>query len=386
MQHAHSRPSPTELASHSDASSHQDALLPELAALKDSGLRTEDVRLAVLHFVELAAAAEERGFVMGETWSTGDEDVRVLSDVVARLLKHRSGQRERQRNAICDLLLDDLAGLYRAVDGTDGNSCPSREDIAEVVRRVPVRATEDEIDKLVIKRNADADADERTITALRGPVEAAKEAVASLVGRSSRTLSTWRSRGLRVAARHAFDRWVAPAVAVKYVGDVHRWYEQALADSERCSLKRLNDPDAEAGHNFDAAALREAWQLQELVAAHPDQWDRSFPVVEQVRHVIAERVAGEVPHLRESAMCLAETPERAEDRLEGSALGPRVRSAVLRVVESAGEGRLPDDADQILADGVRADALESFREQLTGLFGAHPWAHKPCEPISPLRR
>ena len=55
-----------------------------------------DVKTALLHLTELAAAAEGNGMALPDQLDTSDEDQKVLDKVTSILLKHRERQRQRQ--------------------------------------------------------------------------------------------------------------------------------------------------------------------------------------------------------------------------------------------------------------------------------------------------
>src|SRR6478735_5236384 len=73
----------------------------------------QEVRTAVRHLLELAAAAEGLGLELGELAVSNSDDARTLNSVVRLLLNHRARQRDAQRDSVHVHLVEQLRDTYR---------------------------------------------------------------------------------------------------------------------------------------------------------------------------------------------------------------------------------------------------------------------------------
>src|SRR5260221_12878205 len=78
----------------------------------------QDVRVAILHFAELAAARESRGIEVNSDDSS-DDDQRVVAEVTELLVTHRQRQRRQQRDAVLGMMLRALSDEYTRFRDTE---------------------------------------------------------------------------------------------------------------------------------------------------------------------------------------------------------------------------------------------------------------------------
>jgi PAS domain-containing protein len=248
-----------------------------------SSLSIEDVRTAVLHLVELAAAYEGRGVEVDEPPGIDADDTKTLREVVSALKAHRAAQRLRQRNAALRLLSDILGDAYRNFAGNGQLTAGDLQDwVGGILRLLGVTPTDAELDDLVIdrelrpetytprkpvpKKTAQGDGDRNpalrqlehpgggradvTIRTAGGPVEAAKHTLSRAVGRSLGTIADARRSKQHSLARHAFNRYVPRGMRAAYVRELHEALPSRAAN-ESARLADLGDVGEPVGLVLD---------------------------------------------------------------------------------------------------------------------------------------
>lgn len=151
----------------------------------------DDVRLALAHFFELAAAYE--GVGVDAVGGDRKADAETLAAVTQALLKHRAKQRAQQRDVAQASALRLLTEAYRAAKQQSQHDLQAQ--IIKTFDDFGLAVTDDELDKLVIfyeqdnestktaaisrsngftKTGDSADAYEITIKGEGGPADAAK--------------------------------------------------------------------------------------------------------------------------------------------------------------------------------------------------------------------
>jgi hypothetical protein len=193
----------------------------------------DDVRTAVLHLVELAAAFEGRGFPLAHVpgknanvyraagfdingpAETFDADLACLMDVVHRLLRHRADQRRLQRNGIIEAAAHHFADLYRQFkESAEPDISKLETMLAEASARLGIELTEDDYVALA--------PDEDDIRAAGGPADAAREALHAAVGLSPRMLSEIKREPRPFDVfRRAFGRAVLRPERAAYAEELH---------------------------------------------------------------------------------------------------------------------------------------------------------------------
>jgi hypothetical protein len=223
-------------------------------ATSDKGLTPEAVRTAALHLLELAAAFEGRGMIVG---NAGADDQAALAEAVRALLGHRAGQRRRQRDGTLASLVRAISEDYRHFLRNENESALwLQERVTELSRQLGFQLNDGDLDALVVERSSD---DELAITGgiNQGPVVTAEKALAKAVNRSERTIAKARSaaQGLHPSVlfvRHAFGRWVPLEI-------VHA-YTRELLESQRSAratgLSGLGELQEESGVPLDRAVER----------------------------------------------------------------------------------------------------------------------------------
>jgi hypothetical protein len=206
----------------------------------------EEVRTAVLHFIELAAAFEGRGLdtnLSGGPFSevleslgwdahtqpeSFAEDRRCLAAVVHALLHHRRQQRIRQRNGLLEGLVFSLSEIYRSYnDDTDTRAPDLKESVRNAFDTVGITVNDSELDQLILERvESDEEGAEDgrawSIRGLGGPVEAAKTVIGRLVRLSAGTIAgAQRTPHPLNMARRPFGRWVPRQARVAFAAWIH---------------------------------------------------------------------------------------------------------------------------------------------------------------------
>ncbi len=335
-----------------------------------------DVKTALLHLTELAAAAEGNGMALPDQLDTSDEDQKVLDKVTGILLKHRERQRQRQRDAICDSLVDWLAKLYTSF-GQTGDAPAYRSAVREMFQLAPVRPTEDELKQLILPLDggSDADGNALSIKGLGGPVDAAKSAVGKTVGRGSSTLATVRAKGFSLAAaRLAFGRWVPPGAAETYFRKACRVQAAALTRAEPPTLGELKFPSEAVGQHIDARNVWDSWQVHRTTTTvHVELGDDAHELFKRGRAEFVQHAESLTEVLTGSASLLADVPEDAEAMLGRQDWSPRLRIAILGAVKCAESGVLTTAGRRLLRDAARDESIEAGRVLHLDLLGPDPW-------------
>ncbi|MBK8994602.1 MAG: hypothetical protein IPM35_02475 [Myxococcales bacterium] len=208
----------------------------------------EEVRTAVVHLVELAAAFEGRGASLSDKpddvqlyehfgWEPPvdserfDDDERCIADVVRMLTQHREKQRLRQRNAILERLLYLLDQLYTAFRD---EAVPAHE-----------RRRRLDLTCLQFWISPDAESLMPREQDLGAPMTAAKNVLEATIGLSESTFAKIRSEPQPLDdARRPFGRWVPRHERADYVAQLH---QELAATTERepvplWALKELDEP------------------------------------------------------------------------------------------------------------------------------------------------
>lgn len=201
---------------------------------KISGLKRDDVRTAVLHLVELAAAFEGHGASLLDEPAEADvhahfgweppperesfeDDEACLTKVVDLLVKHREKQRLRQRNAILERLLHLLSELYAACDSGEVSTEELRHRLDLMCLMFWIAPEPERLLPPGSKASA--------------PITTAKQVLESVLGLDERTLGKMRGEPQPLdEARRPFGRWVTRNARAAYVLELH---EEALVRTER---------------------------------------------------------------------------------------------------------------------------------------------------------
>jgi hypothetical protein len=242
----------------------------------------EEVRLALSHFVELAAAFEGRGVALAG--GPRDADINTLTDVTRALLRHRAVQRRSQADLVHGLAVNVLAEAYRGAQ--NGTQLDLQTRMVEEFGQLGIELSDADLDQLVVlwavdkdearlaaiarsnptttRAASDSGPEEVTIKGSGGPVEAAKKTLGSVLDRGTRTLHDVKEAVEETPPmRAAFGRWIGTAERHRYVDELRAsWLKEpgsahaaTLLSGSLGSLKQLEEA---RGDVFDATVEKGA--------------------------------------------------------------------------------------------------------------------------------
>jgi hypothetical protein len=351
-----------------------------------------DVRTALLHLAELAAGFEGRGVTVTGANDARDRvrDAATLTKVTALLLKHRSRQRDRQRNAVYGFLMRVLGAKYRDVrDADDRAPLDIQDRIVEAFAPFGFELSDSDLDELVIlpevalesRRTAakgrsngaaitpiaERELDELTIKDCFGPSEAAKATLARVLDRGLGTLGTAKREAEWLPlARVAFGHWVGSGALHEYLDERSRPTSNS-AKPFAGSMSSLHDVSEAAGQILDPAVERMTRELFTttggllmLVTEPPGservrKWQDDFYARCSLRNALVWVLIGD-----ELAL--------AQRRIAGvPQLGQLVLDAARALIAALTAGDEPtiEHAARALRLAVFAEVLESDRARLT---------------------
>ncbi len=368
----------------------------------DTSLLVEEVRLAVLHLVELAAAFEGRGLQLDEAVEALDDDVRVLREVTDALLRHRREQCVRRRDAWLPPLSRGLEEAYRAFRRDDSRTAfELQEVILRGLEAVGITPSETELDVLVMERDLETadnmeDGTEQSISigTVGGPAAAAKEALSETAGRSSRSIgylrqppSSWlpslRKSAAMLPVRIAFHRWVPRRARAAYVIALH---EEVLQHAREQRV-RLGDLVKEDGGAVDLAVegvvraiatrLSSVRPLAQEVDEAASALQRTIlDVIGPVRALTRVMDAGAtVPELQKNIASIHAVVSKSvlnETRTWGDGGVQDATAALLQTVFEDEDDSTPEltrRAEEALADAIRSQVQREARERFDAVFG-----------------
>lgn len=297
----------------------------------------EEVRLALSHFIELAAAFEGRGVaLMG---GPRDADLNTLTDVTRALLGPRAVQRRSQADLVHGLAVNVLAEAYRGAQ--NGTQLDLQTRLVEEFGQLGIDLSDADLDQLVVlwaadknearlaaiarsnptttRAASDSGPEEVTIKGSGGPVEAAKKTLGSVLDRGTRTLHDVKEAVEETPPMRApFGRWIGTAERHRYVDELRAsWLKEpgsahaALLSGSLGSLKELEEA---RGDVFDAtvekgalAFLTTAEGLLSIVTAESDS-----PTLKEAQRQFHERWSSRAKLL---LGLIAIAPDLAEERL-----------------------------------------------------------------------
>lgn len=220
----------------------------------------DERRIALVHHIELVAAAEGRGVpIQG---GSPARDLAVLDRTTRLFLANRKRQLQRQRDGRIAEVARVVANCFREIRA---NPEASRLDLQTILlERLAAfhhALTDDELDCLVIPRESLDDELSLVQKAGPGPADTARAAVAKAIGLSPRTIATARAKGdgpMRLTA----GRWLSPNVLQAFVRDL---IQQTRREPSSLPLKALGSLDEASGRELDAAL----WQETRAILTDP---------------------------------------------------------------------------------------------------------------------
>ncbi len=347
----------------------------------------EEVRLALSHFVELAAAFEGRGVALAR--GPRDADLNTLTDVTRALLGHRAVQRRSQADLVHGLAVNVLAEAYRGTQ--NGTQLDLQTRLVEEFRQLGIELSDADLDQLVVlwavdkdearlaaiarsnptttRAASDSGPEEVTIKGSGGPVEAAKKTLGSVLNRGTRTLHDVKEAMEETPPmRAAFGRWIGTAERHRYVDELRvSWLKEpgsthaaTLLSGSLGSLKELEEA---RGDVFDAtvekgalAFLTTAEGLLSIVTA-----ESNSPALVEARRQFQDRWSARATLL---LILIGTAPELADERLAGiPGISAQVRDAARPLVaafQTADEAAVKEALLRFNA-AVALDVIESAR-------------------------
>jgi hypothetical protein len=268
--------------------------------------QVDDVRAALLHIAEVAAAFEGRGLDVRARRST-DSDVALLAGVTLLAQKHLAEQRRSQRNALLKMIMGEAAAKMAGYRKERLESYALEQGMRASLRALGFSPTQAELETLV-PDDADLDPNNRdpeSVKALRGPSEAAKHGLARAVGLSTGTIAEAKRRDDRVL-RSSFGRVVSPMSRRDYLIELSN-----LADEpEPVALAALADMNESAGSALDQAlgslaheTLTERWVVHAICLD-----EQAAPELREIRRTFDDKVKERCAVLHLVAAILAGLP------------------------------------------------------------------------------
>jgi hypothetical protein len=346
----------------------------------------EDVRAALVHFAELAAAYEGRGFDMlshsaAETehaldsWKTlthwdAAEDKKALQEATECLLKHLGKQRHMQRSGILERMLAMLSDAYREYKVTLDRPL-LRDRVRAIGGSLCFGLKDTQLDQL-------SSPDSESLR--RGPVEAAKEALSQQALMTERTLATYKADAHALhGIRLMFGRFVSMAVAERYAAEVHR--SHATAPTPQVStfsyVRLCDEPANTEARVFDHLT---EWRFGVLLSS----WNTFRANLPDPFGQLHDRCIHDATECRLASLG-AEIDSRDISRLGAG----RVRASAVAYIQAL-DARATREQLDFLADAIESEVREDFRadflrgsvETIGPLSSPPAWWLEPCtEPI-----
>lgn len=335
----------------------------------------QDVRTAVLHLVELAAAYESRGIEVALPHAANDadrrafakveaDDRRTLEKVVELLLKHLKRSRLEQRNAIIGAQIHALSEVYR--DGTNLSAADLQKNIIDLLGLWKIEPTDEQLDELVKLR----DGETGSIKELGGPIDAAKNALAKSVGLSEGTVASVRRRTpFMPLPRIAFGHWVMISKRNAYMGE-HCEFDRNASMQHAGSLLSLREIDVTTGVVLDSTIERLTRELTTTdglnhLVLSSSKAPQVIEFQEQFRRRWSERCRF---YLALIEVC----PDAIEKCLEEpSSLDKELRDSIRALIDARRnlDANAVDLAQQNMGLALWKSVIESGRDNLATLFG-----------------
>lgn len=189
---------------------------------RDYDLTTEDIRAAVLHLLQLAAAFE------GTPVEVEDDDAEAtLVKVVHELAAHRGAYLEIVAQRLAVELAAPLADLYRKFQADhEATAFDLTDQVKQLFEAHGIGLTERGLDVLIVDR--------QDIKEKLGPVQCAAETLATALGIGSRSIFKRKAKDPFVLTPVAFSRHVSKLGLLKYVltlfGPLDENLEKTLRD------------------------------------------------------------------------------------------------------------------------------------------------------------
>jgi hypothetical protein len=350
-------------------------------------LPPEDVRAALVHFTELAAAFEGRGYdlsfstdeadlVLGDQWKTTmhwdpQEDEKALREVTNCLLAHLRKQRLVQRSGLFERLLAMLSDAYREHKAGTLDARHLFERVRHSCTSICLDLPDEQLELLASP----------TPEALRmGPVEAAKEAIAKLGVIGTRTLGSYRAQSDPFrTVRSAFGRFISMAHTAAYSAEVHRFRLAATpCPIETWDFLNLdNETDERDARVLDdlaewtATLVFSSWEMFRSLLPEPLGDTIDLRLQEKVDRAVADVLAAID---RRDIACLAAGPVWASAMVYVRALDAGATRDQLEVLADAIKNSIRED--------LQSEILQRSAESIGPLSSPPDWWLETCaEPI-----
>lgn len=341
-------------------------------------MTTQDVRTALLHLTELAAAYEGRGMggpvregdrpevmehlgwtVQGE--ESFDGDLKCLEEVVHKLLRHRGKQREQQRNALLQGLSLIFWAVYRAHQAEDRTALNLQERVQAIAQAFRVAVTDGDLDELVMSQEEIRDN--------RGASESAIIGLNKVVKLSLGRIGLFKGAANPLnAARRCFGRFVPRNVRARFAEEIHEDAGRVTKDVV-CSFADLKEFDERTGLVQDRrveglfAEVFGDWELL-LEVVDPGRKEKLLAILDGERTALMADVMDAIESDRIGVLDgnLPELVRRAaRDYLARGAADPADMEDIVR---SRGE------LERAVSDHVRTSVLAGLRAEMVKDLGA----------------
>jgi hypothetical protein len=326
------------------------------------------VRAAFVQYAEVVAAYAGYGVEVDQPDAERRADCNFLVEVTNMVLQHRAKQRVRQRNAAYNCLGSALAEDYAKLrDGKIADDGELRSNIVAMCGELGFSPTPEELNVLAMPVESDvveADGRPLSIKEAGGPMEAAKLALAKVVGRSVGTLVTaGRRANVLLIGRRAFGRWVPPRMVIAFLDGLILESTAPKREVPPLPMRALYDVDDTSGEALDRFV-----EILTAQFATPQRLRVAFnsptrgPYGERFRRQLTDVHAERERAVLEVISLLEIFPTFAEARLANlQRIGDIVRPAAGKLLRAiiAGDAQVATSAGSELSDAIWTELFET---------------------------